>query len=59
MKTNYPVSIIDEIYDPIEGANSFMNIELRFGYYQLSVRDSEILKTTLKTWYGHDEFVVM
>ncbi|WMV30433.1 hypothetical protein MTR67_023818 [Solanum verrucosum] len=41
------------------GASHFSNINLRSNYHPLRVRDSDILKTTLRTRYGHYEFVVM
>ncbi|KAA3487867.1 RNA-directed DNA polymerase-like protein [Gossypium australe] len=37
----------------------FSKADLRLGYYQLQVREVDILKTNFKTQYGHYEFLVM
>ena len=37
----------------------YSKIDLRTGYHQLSVRDTDIPKTTFRTRYGHFEFTVM
>ena len=37
----------------------FSNIDLRFGCYQLKIKESNVPKTAFKTRYGHYEFLVM
>ncbi len=59
MKNKYPLPRIDHLFDQLKGAGVFSKINLKSRYHQLRVKDADVPKTTFRTRYGHDEFLVM
>jgi len=42
VKSKYPLPCTDDLFDHLQGAFLFYNIDLRFGYHQLKLRASNI-----------------
>ena len=59
VKNRYPLPRIDDLFDQLRGARVYSKIDLRTGYHQLRVRETDIPKTTFRTRYRHFEFTVM
>ncbi|KAL4377653.1 hypothetical protein GQ457_02G040050 [Hibiscus cannabinus] len=59
VKNRYPLPRIDDLFDHLRGAIVFSKIDLRSGYYQMKVKDSDVAKTAFRTRYENYEFLVM
>ncbi|KAL4014305.1 hypothetical protein IC575_026505 [Cucumis melo] len=59
VKNHYPLPRIKDLFDQLQGATVFSKIDLRSGYHQLRIRDSDIPKTAFRCRYGHYEFIMM
>ena len=55
----YLLPRIDELFDQVQGSRVYSKIDLRSGYHQLRVQESDVPKTAFKTRYKHFVFLVM
>ena len=59
IKNKYLLLRIDDLFDQLQEASVFPKIDLRSGYHQLKIKESNVPKTTFRTCYGHYEFLVI
>jgi hypothetical protein len=59
IKNKYPLPLIDELFDQLQGSCCYSKMDLRQGYYQVRIKEEDTPKTAFNTRYGHYEFVVM
>ncbi|GJR36612.1 putative reverse transcriptase domain-containing protein [Tanacetum coccineum] len=59
IKNRYPLPMIDDLFDQLQGSSVYSKINLRSSYHQLRVKDEDIPKIAFRTRYGHYEFQVM
>jgi hypothetical protein len=59
IKNMYPLPRIEDLFDQMNGASVLSKIDLRLGYHQLRIQESDILETAFHTWYGLYEYTVI
>ena len=58
-KNVYPLPIINELFNEVQGARYFSKLDLRGAYNLLRVRKGDEWKTAFRTRFGHFQYKVM
>ncbi|GJS00891.1 putative reverse transcriptase domain-containing protein [Tanacetum coccineum] len=59
VKNRYPLLMIVDLFDQLQGLQFFSKIDLRSGYHQLRVHEDDIPNTAFITRYGNFKFTVL
>jgi hypothetical protein len=59
VKNQYPIPQIDDLLDQLKGAKFFNKIDLKSGYHQVSIEQTDVLKITFNSKKGLFEWLGM
>ena len=59
IKNKYPLPRINELFNQLKWAFVFSKIDLRSGYHQLKIKESDVPKSAFRTCYSLYEFLVI
>ena len=59
VKNRFPLPLIDDLFDQLQGAKVFSSLDLQSAYYQVRLKPEDVPKTTFTTPRGLFEYTVL